>query len=465
MTKQGGKIKTWKKRWFTIVGKTVSYYDKPGKKLMGQLDLNQATGVEMAPECKKQPAFKVIIPSVRTYYIVANTKEECQEWIDAIKAAMAGGSAPAPAPAASSPSPSPAPAAAKPAEEAEPAAAPAAAPKAKPGIENYQVLKVLGRGTYGKVQLVRSKLDNKLYALKTMGKRLLEETEQVQQTMIEKDVLLKTAHPFLVSAHATFQTPEKIFMVLDYVPGGELFGRLKEEGKFNENRARLYAAEIALGIGALHSRGFIYRDLKPENILVDAEGHLKLTDFGLVKTQMFGNATTATFCGTPEYIAPEMLTQAPYTKSVDWWSYGILVFEMLTGLPPFYDENTNNMYRMILQEQVNFPSWMSSDAVQFISKLLEKDPSMRLGNGDDDVEEIKNDPWFASIDWDRVLEKKYEPEWVPNIKNDLDTSLFDQEFTAEPAAISFEDASLIDQSTQLSFQGFTCAADSPMDRI
>lgn len=459
MTKQGGKIKTWKKRWFTIVGQTVSYYDKPGKKLMGTLDLALATGVESAPECKKQPAFKVIIPSARTYYIVANTQEECQDWINAMKSAMSGGSKPSATPSSGTPAPAAAPAAAAPAAGAAPSSKP------KPVIENYQILRVLGRGTYGKVQLVRSKIDGKLYALKTMGKRLLEETEQVAQTMVEKDVLMKSSHPFLVGAHEAFQTPQKIFMVLDYVPGGELFGRLKEEGRFHEDRARLYAAEIALGIGELHKRGFIYRDLKPENILIDAKGHIKLTDFGLVKTHMFGNATTGTFCGTPEYIAPEMLTQAPYTKSVDWWSFGIVVFEMLTGLPPFYDENTNNMYRMVLQEQVVFPPSMSPEAVNFISKLLEKDPALRLGNGEEDVEEIKRDPWFESINWQDVLEKKTTPEWVPNIKDEADTSWFDPEFTAEPAAISFEDESLIAQSTQQSFEGFTCAADSPMDKI
>ena len=447
LTKQGGKIKTWKKRWFALEGTVLSYAEKQGKKLKGSMDLSHATSVEHAPDCKKQPAFKVIIPSVRTYYIVGSTKEECQEWIDAIKSVLPSVKSTAPAPAAAA------------ASESTPDA------DGKPSLDNYDVLKVLGRGTYGKVQLVRSKLDGKVYAMKTMGKRLLEETEQIEQTIIEKDVLLMTRHPFLVSAHATFQTPQKIFMVLDYVPGGELFGRLKEEGKFSENRVRLYAAEMALGIGALHSRGLIYRDLKPENILIDAQGHIRLTDFGLVKTHMFGDSTTTTFCGTPEYIAPEMLNQQPYTKVVDWWSFGIIIFEMLTGLPPFYDENTNKMYRMILQDKVVFPPNLNATAVDLISKLLEKDPSVRLGGGDGDVEEIKKHPFFESLNWDDVLEKKYTPEWVPDIKNDLDTSNFDQEFTAEPAAISFEDESLIDTSTQLSFQGFTCAPESALDKI
>lgn len=443
LTKQGGAIKTWKRRWFTLSGAILSYAEKQGKKPKGSIELSSTAVIDHAPDCKRQPAFKIAIQGGRTYYIVGATKAECQEWIDAIrKAAGQNPSSPA-APAQPAPS----------------------GPGAKPSLDNYEIIKVLGRGTYGKVQLVRSKSDNKIYALKTMGKRLLEETDQVEQTLVEKEVLLKTRHPFLVSAHAAFQTPEKIFLVIDYVPGGELFNRLKEEGKFSESRTRLYAAEIALGLGAMHSHGLLYRDLKPENILIDADGHLRLTDFGLVKTQMFGDSTTGTFCGTPEYIAPEMLTQQPYTKVVDWWSFGIIVFEMLTGLPPFYDENTNKMYRMVLHDQVVFPPYLSPEAVDLISKLLDKDPAHRLGGSEEDVEEIKRHPFFKPINWDDVLAKKYTPEWIPSIKGELDVSNFDMEFTAEPAAISYEDESLIAQSTQQSFEGFTCAPESALDKI
>jgi len=198
-------------------------------------------------------------------------------------------------------------------------------------------------------------------------------------------------------------------MVLDYVPGGELFGRLKEEGSFSEQRVRLYAAEILVGLGHLHSLKYVYRDLKPENILVDSDGHLKLTDFGLVKTKMETDSTTSTFCGTPEYIAPEMLQQQPYTKSVDWWSFGILVYEMLTGLPPFYDENVNKMYRMILSEPLTFPDSMSPEAQDLISQLLDRNPETRLGASANDYEDIKKHPFFAPLNWDKVLSKQYTP--------------------------------------------------------
>jgi serine/threonine protein kinase len=289
-----------------------------------------------------------------------------------------------------------------------------------------------------------------------MEKQLLQETDQVTATITEKQVLFKVTHPFCVSAHATFQTPDLIVMVLDYVAGGELFGRLKEEGKFNENRTRLYAAELALAIGHLHKQGFIYRDLKPENILVDTTGHLKMTDFGLVKSQMNGAAaTTTTFCGTPEYIAPEMLQQQPYTKSVDWWSFGILIYEMLAGIPPFYDENTNRMYRRIISEEIAFPSDFPQAGQDLVNALCDRNPATRLGASEDDVEEIKRHPFFGTLVWDKVLKKEYKPEWVPKIKNDQDTQFFDPE--AEDGDGAEETTpGIVLATTQEQFQGFTC---------
>lgn len=435
MTKQGGSYKSWKKRWFTLVDTTLTYYpDQKAKKEKGKIDLKKATGVDDAPEEKKKPnAFKIIVPSVRTFYIVCATEQEKKEWMEEIKKVISGLSSESTEKPSTSPSDSSSKSPSKPTGVA-----------SATTIDDFTPIRVLGRGTYGKVMLVRCKKDNKHYAMKSMSKKILQETGQTQQTLHEKDVLLKTVHPFLVFAHATFQTAAQIFIILDYVPGGELFGRLKEEGQFNEDRTRLYAAEILLGLGFLHSKGLIYRDLKPENILVDDKGHVKITDFGYVKEGMTANSTTNTFCGKPEYIAPKILQQQPYTKAVDWWSYGILVYEMLIGMPPFYDENENEMYRMVIKDEVDFPSYVSAQARDLIINLLNKNPDERLGSGEDDYKAIQQHPFFCKLNFDDVLNKNTQPEWVPDIKEETDTSNFDTEFTGEDAVVSFEVASLID---------------------
>jgi serine/threonine protein kinase len=294
--------------------------------------------------------------------------------------------------------------------------------------------------------------------MKLMDKKLLQETDQITQTITEKKVLFEAAHPFCVSAHATFQTPDLVVMVLDYVPGGELFSRLKDDGKFTEARTRLYAAELALGIGNLHSHGFIYRDLKPENILVDHEGHLKITDFGLVKPHMDdADATTTTFCGTPEYIAPEMLQQKPYTKSVDWWSFGTLVYEMLAGIPPFYDDNTNRMYRRIVSDTIQFPPGFPPLARDLVNALCNRNAAERLGASARDVEEVKEHPFFQELSWDLVLQRKYTPEWIPRILNEQDTQFFDQEALEGQSAAEVAAGTAVLPSTQAQFQGFTFA--------
>ncbi|EAX95627.1 AGC family protein kinase [Trichomonas vaginalis G3] len=445
-TKQGGLIKTWKKRWFVLEKDALVYFTKEGGEEQGRIPIGSTCVVSPAPDCKKQPAFK-IVTSERTYFIVTDTQKECSDWISAISNTIAH----CPTSTAAAPVPAP-------------GAKAAGAPVKKASMEDFTIIGVLGRGTYGKVQLVKQKETGKLFALKTMSKRLLAETDQIEQTIVERDLLLKVKCPFLVGAHYTFQTDAKVFMILDYVPGGELFGRLKQESSFPESRTRLYAAEILLGLGYLHSKNYIYRDLKPENILVDIDGHLRLTDFGLAK-RATDNESTNSFCGTPEYIAPEMIQRLPYTKAVDWWSLGILIFEMLTGLPPFYDENVNQMYRSILRDEVAFPSHISLAARNLINKLLDKNPATRLGSGPTDMEEIKTHPFFKDLNWSEVEEKKVKPEWVPEIKDATDTSCFDEEFTQETGGVSFEDGSLIGHDTQQQFTGFTCTQDSALDDL
>ncbi|OHT14359.1 AGC family protein kinase [Tritrichomonas foetus] len=452
MTKQGGVVKNWKKRWFVLRGKELAYYEKPDKKESGVIDLTKAKEITTAPETKKKCALK-IVTSGRTYYCYTDTQNDCDSWIKDLNLAI-GIEISKKSLVSSQPT----------------SQKPSSQNKTfhnddnnKFTLDDFTLIRVLGRGSYGKVQLVRCKRDQKLYAMKTMSKKLLEETDQVEQTIIERDILFSMHHPFLVSAYCCFQTDKKVFMILDYINGGELFGRLQEEGAFNETRARLYAAEIALAIGQLHKLGFIYRDLKPENILIDRDGHLRITDFGLVKAKMTDKSTTTTFCGTPEYIAPEIITNKPYTKDADWWSYGVLVYEMLNGIPPFYDENTNKMYRMIISEKITFPSHFSDEAVSFLSQLLERDPTRRLGTGPGDIEDIKAHPWFAPLNWNKVLNKEVQPEWVPDIKNEIDTSNFDETFTNEKVQISVEPDSVLSKETQKCFVGFTSKNESHLD--
>ncbi|KAG5634640.1 AGC protein kinase Gad8 [Sphagnurus paluster] len=325
-------------------------------------------------------------------------------------------------------------------------------------IEAFDLLKVIGKGSFGKVMQVRKKDTQRIYALKTIRKaHIAQRPGEITHILAERTVLALVNNPFIVPLKFSFQNPDKLYLVMSFVNGGELFYHLQREGKFDQNRSRFYAAELLCALEHLHGFNVVYRDLKPENILLDYTGHIALCDFGLCKLNMSETEKTNTFCGTPEYIAPELLESQGYTKTVDWWTLGVLLYEMMvdkTGLPPFYDENVNAMYQRILTDPLNFPPDMPLEAKSVMVGLLQRDPSKRLGaNGG---EEIKRHPFFHNyIDWNRLLAKKIQPPFKPSVESVLDVANFDPDFTNEEAQDSVVTDSALSETVQDQFRGFT----------
>ena len=372
-------------------------------------------------------------------------------------------------------------------------------------MDDFSILKVLGKGAFGKVMLVKKKDDknNNLYALKTLRKAEIVKRGQVEHTKTERVVLERINCPFLVHLVYAFQTTEKLYMVLEYSGGGELFFWIKKQHRFSESRARLYAAEVLLAVAAMHKENIIHRDLKPENILcvppsflfslnfptqkltnpspspdrthtarppfsLDAEGHVKLTDFGLAKGGITGAGAeggTRTFCGTPEYVAPEIIEQKGHGKAVDWWALGAILYEMLYGLPPFYDTNVNKMYQKIAHDPLRFREdpGVSEAAKDMLRKMLDRRVSTRLGSGPGGAEEIKSSPFFAqNIDFGKVLAKQYVPEFrPPAMRSETDVRNFDAEFTREIPADSLVTHAMSDtMQVRSNFEGFTYQQDN-----
>lgn len=318
-------------------------------------------------------------------------------------------------------------------------------------IEDFDLLKVIGKGSFGKVMQVMKKDTKQIYALKTLRKHHIVSRMEVTHTLAERTVLARINNPFVVPLKFSFQSPEKLYLVLSFINGGELFYHLQKSGKFSMDRSRFYIAELLTALESLHELDVIYRDLKPENILIDYQGHIALCDFGLCKLNMSNEDKTNTFCGTPEYLAPELLLNQGYTRSVDWWTLGTLLYEMLTGLPPFYDDDVSAMYKKILQNPLKFPSFLEgTDAEDLLTKLLQKDPSKRL----DEAKAIKAHPFFRNIDWKRLLDKDYAPPFKPTVNGFLDTSNFDQDFTNERPQDSVVD-DFLSESVQKQFGGWT----------
>eukprot|EP00043_Microstomoeca_roanoka_P011639 m.109907 g.109907 ORF g.109907 m.109907 type:complete len:576 (-) comp15254_c0_seq1:608-2335(-) len=327
-------------------------------------------------------------------------------------------------------------------------------------MDDFDILKVIGKGSFGKVMVVRKKDTKRIYALKRLNKAHLKERGEIEHTMSERKILEIHNSPFLVSLKFSFQTPEKVYFVLDYVSGGELFVHLQRAGSFSEERSRFYAAMLILALDHLHAHRIIYRDLKPENILIDMNGYIKLTDFGLCKENIGQFDKTNTFCGTPEYMAPEILQQKGYGPEVDWWTIGTLLYEMIHGLPPFYDEDTQEMYRKILFKPLLFSDEFSAPAKDLITGLLQRNPNRRVGHLS--VKEITTHRFFKGLNWDDLYHKRLPAPWTPKLSDLLDTSNFDEDFTSMPPIDTPVEDSGLSQSVQRKFEGFSFVDESEL---
>jgi len=299
-------------------------------------------------------------------------------------------------------------------------------------LSDFLLIKVIGRGSFGKVLLAREKETREIYAIKVLQKRQIVKKKHIEHLHSERSVLALMKNPFIVKLHYAFQSKSKLYFVLTYCPGGELFFHLSKKGRFSETQARFYGAEILLALGDLHKQDIIYRDLKPENVLLDAEGHVCLTDFGLSKQNITGHSSTHSFCGTPAYLAPEVIRRNGHGKATDWWLYGSFIFEMLTGSPPFYNCNSQKqLFSNILTSKIYMPKYISKEAKSLLKGFLQRNPLKRLGSSKD-VDEIKEHVFFKGLDWKSLYRKEIPPPFKPKVTSYDDTRNFDKLFTSSP---------------------------------
>ncbi|CAK9152152.1 unnamed protein product [Ilex paraguariensis] len=298
------------------------------------------------------------------------------------------------------------------------------------GLEDFEVMKLVGKGGFGKVFQVRKKDTSEIYAMKVIRKDKIIEKNHVEYIKAERDILAKIDHPFIVKLRYSFQSLEKLYLVMDFINGGHLVFHLHRHGLFREDLARIYAAEIVSAVCHLHENGIIHRDLKPENILLDSEGHTILTDFGLAKK--FENSTRSnTICGTVEYMSPEIILGKGHDQATDWWSVGVLLFEMLTGKPPFTYRNREKVQRKIVKDKLKLPSFLSSEAHSLLKGLLQKDPSRRLGR-----DAIMKHKWFKAINWKKVEARALRPSFRPEVAGKHCVDNFDKRWTEKPLSDS-----------------------------
>ncbi|XP_047971638.1 serine/threonine-protein kinase AtPK1/AtPK6-like [Salvia hispanica] len=333
-----------------------------------------------------------------------------------------------------------------------------AAQKLGPG--DFEIMRVIGKGAFGKVFQVRMKGKSGggdgIFAMKVMRKDTIIKNNHVDYMRAERDILTKVVHPFIVQLQYSFQTKSKLYLILDFINGGHLFYHLYRQGIFSEDQARVYTAEIVSAVSHLHKNGIVHRDLKPENILMDSDGHVMLTDFGLAK-EIDESSRSNSLCGTTEYMAPEILQSKGHNKNADWWSVGILLYEMLTGKPPFVHANRKKLQEKIINEKLKLPPRLTSEAHSLLRGLLQKDPLNRLGSGTRGAEEIKSNKWFSTINWKKIEEREIKPKFKPDVSGQDCTENFDKCWTAMP----LDDSPAPTPTDGEHFHGYTYVAPNP----
>ncbi|KAF7235341.1 RAC-beta serine/threonine-protein kinase [Varanus komodoensis] len=469
--KRGEYIKTWRPRYFLLKsdGSFIGYKEKPETSDHNLPPLNDFSVAECQLMKVERPRPNTFIIRClqwttvieRTFHV--DSPDEREEWIRAIQ--MVANSLKNQEPEedrmeykSGSPSDRTG------AEEMEVAVSKT---RAKATMNDFDYLKLLGKGTFGKVILVREKATGRYYAMKILRKEVIIAKDEVAHTVTESRVLQNTRHPFLTALKYAFQTNDRLCFVMEYANGGELFFHLSRDRVFTEDRARFYGAEIVSALEYLHSRDVVYRDIKVplvltgvpesgsvsssgiharaltclcafqlENLMLDKDGHIKITDFGLCKEGITDGATMKTFCGTPEYLAPEVLEDNDYGRAVDWWGLGVVMYEMMCGRLPFYNQDHERLFELILMEEIRFPRTLSPEAKALLAGLLKKDPKQRLGGGPEDAKEVMEHRFFSAINWQDVVQKKLIPPFKPQVTSEIDTRYFDDEFTAQSITIT-----------------------------
>uniref|UniRef100_A0AAQ5Y105 protein kinase C n=1 Tax=Amphiprion ocellaris TaxID=80972 RepID=A0AAQ5Y105_AMPOC len=329
-------------------------------------------------------------------------------------------------------------------------------------LHDFRLIAVLGRGHFGKVLLSEYKKTGTMFAIKALKKGDIVARDEVESLMCEKrifEIVNMSHHPFLVNLFACFQTPEHVCFVMEYTAGGDLMMHIHTD-VFTEPRAVFYAACVVLGLQFLHDHKIVYRDLKLDNLLLDTDGYVKIADFGLCKEGMGYGDRTSTFCGTPEFLAPEVLTDTSYTRAVDWWGMGVLIYEMLVGESPFPGDDEEEVFDSIVNDEVRYPRFLSTEAIGIMRRLLRRNPERRLGSGEKDAEEVKKQPFFRNVDWEALLQRKVPPPFVPSIGGKEDVSNFDEEFTTEPPTLTPpREPRVLSRKDQESFRDFDYVSD------